>query len=220
MNASPQPSARGRSERPNGPLVLIVYASTEGQSQKIAEYAGAVATTRGWRAELQDVRSIVANGAPDGADALLVAASVHVGRHSELLREFVQNEQALLAAVPTTFLSVSLHAVDEESLPIARGYLDEFLEETGWQPTFSGTVAGALPYSGYGFFKRMLMKQIARRGGLPADTSRDYEFTDWDEVRRQTENLLEHARERRLAFEQPVRQPGDRTRGRGSAGRG
>lgn len=193
MNTMHRPSPTDPPDNHEKPLLLVVYASVEGQSRKIAEYAAAVAISQGWRAEIADVRDLLERGAPHGTAALLVAASVHVGRHSEALQDFVQQQRSLLAEVPATFLSVSLHASDPEGEPTARRYLGQFLEETGWQPTFSGPVAGALPYSRYGFFKRMLMKQIARRGGMPADTSRDHEFTDWDVVRRFTETLLEHA---------------------------
>jgi menaquinone-dependent protoporphyrinogen oxidase len=40
-------------------------------------------------------------------------------------------------------------------------------------------VAGALAYSKYNFFIKLVMKAIARKAGGPTDTSRDYEFTDW-----------------------------------------
>jgi menaquinone-dependent protoporphyrinogen oxidase len=40
-------------------------------------------------------------------------------------------------------------------------------------------VAGALTYSKYNFFIKLIMKTMARRAGGPTDTSRDYEFTDW-----------------------------------------
>jgi menaquinone-dependent protoporphyrinogen oxidase len=40
-------------------------------------------------------------------------------------------------------------------------------------------VAGALAYSKYSFFVKLVMKTIAWKAGGPTDTSRDYEFTDW-----------------------------------------
>jgi menaquinone-dependent protoporphyrinogen oxidase len=40
--------------------------------------------------------------------------------------------------------------------------------------------AGALKYLEYDFFKRALMRQIARKEGASVDTSRDHEFTDWE----------------------------------------
>jgi menaquinone-dependent protoporphyrinogen oxidase len=52
------------------------------------------------------------------------------------------------------------------------------------------TLGGALRYTQYGFLKRFLMKQISRRHNGPTDTSRDYEFTDWQRVDRFVERVL------------------------------
>ena len=37
-------------------------------------------------------------------------------------------------------------------------------------------------YSRYNFAIRFVMKRIARKAGVPVDTSRDYEFTDWTKL--------------------------------------
>jgi menaquinone-dependent protoporphyrinogen IX oxidase len=47
-----------------------------------------------------------------------------------------------------------------------------------WTATFSG----ALRHSQYGFVTRLIMKSISGRRAGPTDTTRDYEFTDWDAV--------------------------------------
>lgn len=43
-------------------------------------------------------------------------------------------------------------------------------------------IAGALNYAEYDYFKRLLMKMIAKKEGRATDTSLDYEYTDWEEV--------------------------------------
>jgi menaquinone-dependent protoporphyrinogen oxidase len=45
-------------------------------------------------------------------------------------------------------------------------------------------IAGALMYSKYPRPLRWLMKQIAAKAGEETDTSRDYEYTDWQQVER------------------------------------
>jgi menaquinone-dependent protoporphyrinogen oxidase len=40
--------------------------------------------------------------------------------------------------------------------------------------------AGALKYTEYDFFRRWMLKRIAKKEGGPVDTSLDHEFTDWD----------------------------------------
>jgi menaquinone-dependent protoporphyrinogen IX oxidase len=63
-------------------------------------------------------------------------------------------------------------------------YIERFEEETGWHPEKVGIFAGALLYSQYGFIKRRMMKR------KDTVTSRDYEYTDWNEVQRFTEEFL------------------------------
>ncbi len=53
----------------------------------------------------------------------------------------------------------------------------------GWYPAGVANFAGALRYTRYGFFKRLLMRSIARKEGSPdLDARRDYEYTDWSAV--------------------------------------
>ena len=51
-------------------------------------------------------------------------------------------------------------------------------------------VAGRLAYTQYGLLMRFIMKRIARQHGAPTDTTRDYEFTNWDEVARLADTVV------------------------------
>jgi menaquinone-dependent protoporphyrinogen oxidase len=62
--------------------------------------------------------------------------------------------------------------------------IDVFVDETGWRPADVLRVAGALAYSRYNLIVRAVMKHIARKAHAPTDTSRDYEFTDWNAIDR------------------------------------
>jgi menaquinone-dependent protoporphyrinogen oxidase len=44
-------------------------------------------------------------------------------------------------------------------------------------------VAGALPYTRYNWLKRWVMKRIVAKAGGDTDTTRDYEYTNWEELR-------------------------------------
>ena len=48
----------------------------------------------------------------------------------------------------------------------------------------TATLAGALQYREYDFFTRTLIRLMMKRGGHPTDTSRDYDYTDWEAVAR------------------------------------
>ena len=63
-----------------------------------------------------------------------------------------------------------------------RRTIQNFVKQTGWQPSRVAAVAGALLYTRYNFVIRYVMKQITRKAGGPLDTTRDYEFTDWKKL--------------------------------------
>jgi menaquinone-dependent protoporphyrinogen oxidase len=62
--------------------------------------------------------------------------------------------------------------------------LERFVTRTRWRPALTTHVAGALPLYSVRLAQRWMMRRIARRAGGGTDTTRDYEYTDWDELSR------------------------------------
>jgi menaquinone-dependent protoporphyrinogen oxidase len=173
--------------------ILIAYGTSEGHTAKIARYLADVIRGHGCEAYAVDVERATA-GKPDGYDAVIVGASVHMGKHERYVLHYIRQNRNILQRLPSAFFSVSLAARDdsEEARKEVEGYLDKFVQQTGWRPRQIGRFAGALLYTRYGFFKRSIMRKIARDKGNPdTDTSRDYVYTDWDSVRRFAEEFLE-----------------------------
>ncbi len=170
--------------------VAILYATREGHARRIAEHIGADLRAAGVPADVLDVVALGHLFSPERHSAALLAASVHGGLHEPEMVAYVERHRDDLDLVPTAFVSVSLAeaTAEDEARPAevrreagdeVRATMAAFFERTGWHPGWAKPVAGALPYSHYGWFKRLVMKQIVRRSGGPTDTSRDYEFTDW-----------------------------------------
>lgn len=173
--------------------VLIVYGTTEGHTARIAQYLSDVISGYGYDASLVDVERARV-GEPDGYDAVMVGASVHMGKHERWVIDYVRQNRDTLQRLPSAFFSVSLAARDntDEARKEVNGYLEKFMQQTGWHPRKVGSFAGALLYTHYGFFKRWIMKRIARDKGSPdIDSSRDYIYTDWESVKRFAEEFLE-----------------------------
>lgn len=61
--------------------------------------------------------------------------------------------------------------------------MTDFFLKTNWRPDRWTIFAGALPYSKYSWIKKRVMKAIVAVAGGDTDTSRDYEYTDWNEVK-------------------------------------
>ena len=86
--------------------------------------------------------------------------------------------------MPGAFFSVSLAAASglEDEHREVQKIATDFLEQTGWKQLMTSQIAGALKYTEYDYFKRLIMKMISKKEGGATDTSQDYEYTNWDEV--------------------------------------
>lgn len=164
--------------------ILVCYGTGEGQTAKVADRIVEVLAERGHDATARNAGDVPPDLTVEEFDAVLVGTSIHLGEHQPAVREFVDANHDSLAARPTAFfqLSMSSAVADETRQAEAAGYVETFLEETGWQPDRIGLFGGALRYSKYGFLKRLMMKRIAKDATGDTDASRDYEYTDWHEV--------------------------------------
>ena len=167
------------------PRTLILYATTEGYTARIAERIAQRLRGKGRRVEIHRADAVPAGLEPVCYDGLIVGSSIHYGRHPGFLRTLVRRFRTALTAQPSAFFSVSLSAGDPGAKPeAARRYLETFLRQVDWHPSQTATFAGALQYSKYGVFKRLLMRMIVGIAGGDTDPTRDYEYTDWNAVDR------------------------------------
>lgn len=164
--------------------ILIVYGTTEGQTRKIATFLADCLRTRGEVVTLIDSTDLPQDLKVDDVDAVIVAGSVHNGRHQAALFQFVRDRRAALQAKPTAFVSVSLSMAsdDKEDRLDAAVCADRFIEAAEWTPSVTHLVAGALRYTQYDFFKGWILRMIASAKGASTDTSQDHEFTDWNDL--------------------------------------
>lgn len=168
--------------------INICYGSVEGQTAQIVEYIAELIRAHGHEAEIVDLKHS-GDTLAAGQDAVIVAASVHMGKHEKYVVDFVRKNRAELERLPSAFISVSLAAHEDQH--DAETFVEEFKEQTSWRPDHVGIFSGALLYTRYNFLKRQMMKKIAKDKGSPdLDTSRDYVYTEWDGVKRFTEDFL------------------------------
>ncbi|MFH1603001.1 MAG: menaquinone-dependent protoporphyrinogen IX dehydrogenase [Pseudomonadota bacterium] len=164
------------------PRILLFYATVEGQTALIAERIAQTLREHG-----HGVDMVSAGTQADFADydGVIIGASIHYGHHPASLRALVRRQRDALGARHNAFFSVSLSAGGPRPKPAAaQRYIDKFLRRTGWQPQLVASFAGAVRYSLYGPIKRRVMIVFVGLGGGETDTSRDYEYTDWDAVER------------------------------------
>jgi menaquinone-dependent protoporphyrinogen oxidase len=169
------------------PRILIIYATREGQTGKVAREIAGHLRQAGADVQLLDAREAIPAAQVDVGffDLLVFGASMHAGGLERELVGFVNARAADIRTKRRSFFLVLLSAATRDpglrsqSLADARAKMNAQL-----QVPFEETemIAGALKYSRYPLPLRWLMKRIAAKAGGDTDTSRDYEYTDWAQV--------------------------------------
>jgi menaquinone-dependent protoporphyrinogen oxidase len=164
--------------------ILVAYGSTEGHTRKIAEFIAERLRLRGHRVDLVDTATPAAQQVQPVYLGAILGGSVHQHKYQTSLVHFIKANRAWLNAMPVALFSVSLSAAldDADSRSEVQHSLDEFVADCGLKPVVMRSIAGALKYTEYDYFKRLLMRMIARSHGQSTDTSQDHEYTDWNDV--------------------------------------
>jgi menaquinone-dependent protoporphyrinogen oxidase len=164
--------------------ILVLYHSYDEQTARIAQRMAEVIGKAGNSVTVERFGK-----GPLGSlaryDGVLIGAAIRYGHHDRGLEKAVKQRAAELSARPNAFFSTCLSAGGPGHKPAeAQRYLDHFSRNTGWKPDAAVSIAGALRYSKYNPFIRLLMKLIVGHAGGETDASRDYEYTDWAAVER------------------------------------
>lgn len=173
--------------------VLVLYATREGQSRRIADHAASRLRRKQLAVRVLNAAELPPAFGLDGYAGALLVAPVHVGRHAREMRAFLRGWRAELERLPVRLLSVSLsqagvedaQASDAQRDKAARDVahlVDVLRQDTGFAASKISPVAGALAYTQYSFFKRLVMRRIAKLAGGATDTSRDHVYTDYARV--------------------------------------
>lgn len=163
--------------------VLIAYATTEGQTRKIARFCADRLIARGQSVELLPLVDLEDEEPLEMSrfDAAILAGSIHGGQLQPQLIRFAARHAAALNSRPGLFLMVSLAAAGNdkaEHADLARiGH--EFVKTSGWTPSETLNVAGAFRFTQYDFFKGLAMRWIAHNKGEAVEPGKDKEYTDW-----------------------------------------
>lgn len=179
---------------------LVVHATSEGHTAKVARAIAARLHERGLRVRAGDVHDLDADADARALPPLVVAGSpVHVGRHDAALVLWARAHAEAANDRVAGLFSVSLSAAGRpDEVADAERLLADLVRETGWTNARTTVVAGAVPWSRYGVLKRILMKHVLRKGGRTPHPDHDEDHTDWNRVRAFADGLadeLEHARD-------------------------
>lgn len=169
---------------------LIVYFSKYGQTEAIANRIADVVRRNENEATVVNAREALSLESIDSYDAVILGSPIYTNKHSKQLKQFIEKHIAELRTKHTAFFSVSLSAAGDDSQQNdATACMNSYLDSCQWSPNSTAIFAGSLPYRQYNIFVRWLMKRIVRKSGGDTDTSRNYEYTDWNRVEAFAEQL-------------------------------
>ncbi len=160
-------------------LVLIVFATVEGQSAKIAEFAAQKTERQGNEVTSLNTDDAVLYSSFDDVEKLILVAPVHERRHPKSFEIFLSDHRDRIAKIPTMMLSVSLSAAFPDGLEDAEDYLVEMKMRTGLAPDAEMLVPGAVRRKSYDYFASQVLHHIVLRDRNFDPGQRDHEFTDW-----------------------------------------
>ncbi|HSA56274.1 MAG TPA: flavodoxin domain-containing protein [Gemmatimonadaceae bacterium] len=189
--------------------ILIIYATSYGQTGKIATRMAEVLRRSGYDVTVVDARENGERVRLETFDGVIIGASLIARGLQPAVDRFVRANLDALNRLPTLFFQVSASAgsTRPEGRDAAQRLLDRYLSATGLRPDLSASIAGAINYTRYNPLLRWYMKRASKLNGGSTDTSRDHEYTDWVQVEAIANGFVERALQPEQAFPGPARHP-------------
>lgn len=176
--------------------ILVVFATREGQTEKVATRIASHIEARGHGVSVVNARDDKAvRDLRLGAYELLVfGGSMHAGGIEDELVRFINGHEGEIVTKRRFFFLVLLSAATRDPslraqwLQDARAKMNSQLKVAFEHVEM---IAGALRYSKYPTPLKWLMRRIASQAGEGTDTSKDYEYTDWEQVAAFADRLVD-----------------------------
>ena len=157
---------------------LITYSTVDGQTKIISERLAKFSTH-----SQVDVLPISNQINLDSYKTIIIGASIRYGKYRNEVFSFIEDNIQTLHIKENAFFSVNVVArKPEKSTPETNPYLIKFLSKIKWKPKNLGVFAGKIEYPKYKFIDKYAIKFIMWLTKGPTDTSKTYEFTDWNKV--------------------------------------
>lgn len=170
--------------------ILIVYASIEGQTEKVADHLARKLGDAGHEVASFNAMDRTAEVSVQPFDRIILAGSVHERRHPKPFEVFISGNADRLSEKPTLMISVSMSAAFPRGESEAREYVEEMQMRTGFTPTETLCIAGAIRLAKYDYYALQVLRHVVLRDRDFDPTQNEHEFTDWDALDKAVEAFL------------------------------
>ena len=165
--------------------ILLTYSTVDGHTKTICEKILSYSET-----SQVDILPIDSSINIKDYDTVVIGASIRYGKYRDEIFEFIKENEQLLNSKYNSLFSVNVVARKEnKNKPETNPYLLKFLNKISWQPKILDVFAGKIDYPKYKFLDKYAIKFIMWITKGPTDTSKVYEFTDWNRVKSFAEKL-------------------------------
>jgi menaquinone-dependent protoporphyrinogen oxidase len=163
---------------------IIIYSSVDGHTKEICEKIA------GHMIGDSDIFSVDDNPEIQNYEKIIIGASIRYGKYRTKLFDFIESNIEVISEKENAFFSVNVVArKTEKNTPNTNPYVQKFLNSTTWIPNKVEVFAGKIDYPKYKFLDKYAIKFIMWITKGPTDTSKRYEFTDWDKVKNFAKNI-------------------------------
>ncbi len=163
---------------------IIIYSSVDGHTKEICEKIA------GHMIGDSDIFSVDDNPEIQNYEKIIIGASIRYGKYRTKLFDFIESNIEVISEKENAFFSVNVVARKaEKNTPNTNPYVQKFLNSTTWIPNKVEVFAGKIDYPKYKFLDKYAIKFIMLITKGPTDTSKKYEFTDWDKVKNFAKNI-------------------------------
>jgi len=163
---------------------IIIYSSVDGHTKEICEKIA------GHMIGDSDIFSVDDNPEIQNYEKIIIGASIRYGKYRTKLFDFIESNIEVISEKENAFFSVNVVARKaEKNTPNTNPYVQKFLNSTTWIPNKVEVFAGKIDYPKYKFLDKYAIKFIMWITKGPTDTSKKYEFTDWDKVKNFAKNI-------------------------------
>lgn len=177
--------------------ILIVYESKNGQTQKISKFISDRMSLQGHTVDMMNMNHLLPVDF-SAYDGVIVGAPIYRRSYPRRLQKWVRDHAEQMNKKPSAFFSVCMAVLmkDERTQRDLLSISENFFKTTTWYPKRRKVFAGGVCFTKYGFFVRSIMMYYAKRAGHKLDTHKDYEFTNWIDVSRFSDEFVNslHAR--------------------------